>query len=108
MPQPTLAERGGAPDTGTIENEIEAYLLESCRAVGFLCWKFTSPGRAGVPDRVVIAPRVTVFVEVKRPGGRLRRLQQTVRAKMLRAGAAVYVVDSRSAVDALVAELAAD
>ncbi|SIO87022.1 VRR-NUC domain-containing protein [Nocardiopsis sp. JB363] len=105
----TIADRAAsATDAGTIENEIEAYLLENCRTVGFLCWKFTSPGRAGVPDRVVITPWATVFVEVKRPGGRLRRLQQAIRAKMLRAGAAVYVVDSRSAVDALVAELAAD
>lgn len=105
----TIADRAApATDTGTIENEIEAYLLKSCRAVGFLCWKFTSPGRAGVPDRVVISPRATVFVEVKRPGERLRRLQQAVKTKMLGAGAAVYVVDSRSAVDALIAELASD
>lgn len=102
----TIADCAGSA-TGTIENEIEAYLLESCRSAGWLCWKFTSPGRAGVPDRVVITPRTTVFVEVKRPGGRLRRLQQAIRTKMLRAGAAVHVVDNRSAVDALVTELAA-
>lgn len=95
-------------DTGTTESEIENYLLHACRAAGFLCWKFTSPGRAGVPDRVVIAPRATVFVEVKRPGGRLRRLQRAIRAKMLHAGAVVYVVDDQPAVDALVTELAAD
>lgn len=89
-----------------LEAEIEAHLLARCRRVGFLCLKFTSPARAGVPDRVVIARAATVFVEVKRPGGRLRRLQQVVIDKMRRAGAEVHVVDTIEGVDELVHELA--
>lgn len=64
--------------------------------------KFTSPGRSGVPDRVVATPLGTVFVETKRPGGKLRRLQEVVIEKMRRAGAEVYVVDSVAGVDELV------
>lgn len=88
-----------------IEQDVEAHLLARCRQVGLLCLKFTSPARAGVPDRVVIAPAGTVFVEVKRPGGQLRRLQQVVIEKMRQAGAEVHVVDTIERVDELVDEL---
>lgn len=87
--------------TALRERRIERLLLDRCRDHGYLCLKFTSPGRPGVPDRVVITPGGTVFVEVKRPGGRLRRLQKETTAKMRRAGAEVHVVDDERAVDAL-------
>ncbi|MDP5226895.1 MULTISPECIES: VRR-NUC domain-containing protein [Arthrobacter] len=87
------------------EQKVEAHLLARCREVGFLCWKFTSPGRAGVPDRVVVAPTGTVFVETKRPGGKLRRLQEQTIEKMRRAGAEVHVVDTVAGVDVLVERL---
>jgi hypothetical protein len=89
-----------------LEQKVEAHLLARCREMGFLCMKFTSPGRAGVPDRVVVTPARTVFVEAKRPGGKLRRLQQEVTEKMRRAGAEVHVVDSIVGVDELVESLA--
>lgn len=73
--------------------------------MGFLCMKFTSPGRSGVPDRVVITPTGTVFVETKRPGGKLRWLQEVVAEKMRRAGAEVHVVDSVAGDDELVEQL---
>lgn len=74
--------------------------------MGFLCMKFTSPARSGVPDRVVVTPMGTVFVETKRPGGKLSRLQEVVTEKMRRAGAEVHVVDSVADVDELVEHLA--
>ncbi|OYO00726.1 nuclease [Enemella evansiae] len=92
--------------TAMLERTVEARLLAQCREAGLLCLKFTSPGRAGVPDRVVIAPRATVFVETKRPGGKLRRLQEVVIGSMRRAGAEVHVVDTVAGVDELVDRLA--
>ncbi|TDO89546.1 VRR-NUC domain-containing protein [Enemella evansiae] len=89
-----------------LEHEVEAHLRARCRQMGFLCMKFTSPGRAGVPDRVVVTPAGTVFVETKRPGGKLRRLQEEVTEKMRRAGAEVHVVDTVAGVDELVERLA--
>lgn len=88
-----------------LEHTVEAHLLARCRRAGLLYLKLTSPGRAGVPDRIVIAPASTVFVEVKRPGDRLRRLQQVVIDKMRGAGATVHVVDTIAGVDDLVDEL---
>ncbi|MER6520054.1 VRR-NUC domain-containing protein [Streptomyces sp. NPDC001553] len=87
------------------ERAIEGYLLAQCREHGFLCLKFVSPARGGVPDRIVVAPCGTVFVEVKRPGGRLRKLQQLTHAKLRRHGAEVHVVDDKPSVDAFVANL---
>ncbi|MFE4834478.1 VRR-NUC domain-containing protein [Arthrobacter sp. NPDC056691] len=87
------------------ENHIESYLLSRCRANGFLCLKFVSPGRGGVPDRIVVAPNSTVFVEVKRPGGVLEKRQRITHARMRRHGAEIHVVDDGESVDGLVAHL---
>ncbi|MFJ8018648.1 VRR-NUC domain-containing protein [Streptomyces sp. NPDC096311] len=91
--------------TSPREGVIEAYLLAQCRAHGFLCLKFVSPARRGVPDRIVVALGRIVFVEVKRPGGQLQKLQQIMHAKLRRHGAEVHVVDDKPGVDAFVAYL---
>ncbi|MGW6602885.1 VRR-NUC domain-containing protein [Streptomyces sp. NPDC055036] len=91
--------------TSPRERDIEGYLLSQCRAHGFLCLKFVSPARGGVPDRIVVAPRGTVFVEVKRPGDQLRKLQQLTHAKLRRYGAEVHVVDDKPSVDAFIVHL---
>lgn len=88
-----------------LEHTIERHLIEICQRHSFLCWKFTSPGRTGVPDRVIITPAGTVFVELKRPGATLRPKQQIVVAAMRRAGGRVYTIDSIAAADDLVAAL---
>ena len=38
------------------EKSIEAKLVAAVKARGGVCWKFTSPGTAGVPDRIVMMP----------------------------------------------------
>lgn len=88
-----------------LESKIEDYLLEECTRHGFMCLKFISPGTNGVPDRVVISPTKTVFIEVKRPGGALRRLQGVITAEMRAAGAEVHLIDTRHDVDRLIAQL---
>ena len=87
------------------ETVIEGYLLKQSREHGFLCMKFTSPARDGVPDRIIVTPGGTVFVEVKRPGETLEKLQRATHIKMRRFGAVIHVVDDRPSVDALIHEL---
>lgn len=61
-----------------LEKFLEQKLVRRVKAAGGLCLKWSSPGAAGVPDRIVLLPggRV-IFVEMKRPqGGRLSKLQK--------------------------------
>lgn len=85
------------------EKTIEQRLVKKARALGALCYKFTSPGTIGVPDRMIVCPNGTVmFVEVKRPGEKLRP-NQVARVKQLENHhVQVFVVDSVEGVDGLV------
>ena len=38
------------------EKIIEEKLTKAVKQNGGVCWKFTSPGTAGVPDRIVLMP----------------------------------------------------
>lgn len=89
----------------TPEGVVEKYFLKRCKALGFMCLKFTSPGTRGVPDRVIIGHGWTVFVELKAPSEGLRRLQQEVIKDMRSHGAIVHVANSKELVDELLAEL---
>ena len=58
------------------EKIIEEKLTKAVKQNGGVCWKFTSPGTAGVPDRIVLMPGGRIaFVEVKAPGEKPRPLQ---------------------------------
>lgn len=91
----------------TREKKIEKRLLDGCRAAGMLCFKFTSPSRGGVPDRVVVSPGGTVFVELKRPGEKPTKRQAVTHEKIRRFGGEVFVVDSADSVDAFLTEMIA-
>ena len=76
------------------ENEIEAKLVTAVKAVGGVCWKFTSPGTAGVPDRIVLMPSGRIgFVEVKAPGETPRPLQRSRLKLLRRLGFKAFVLD---------------
>ncbi|MBU9378736.1 VRR-NUC domain-containing protein [Burkholderia gladioli] len=84
-----------------LEKTVEAYLVERVRALGGTAYKFTSPARASVPDRIVILPPGRAyFVEVKRPGGKLTRGQEREHEHLRRLGADVRVLDSIGAINA--------
>lgn len=77
------------------ENEIEEKLVVAVKAVGGVCWKFTSPGTAGVPDRIVLMPSGRIgFVEVKAPGETPRPLQRLRIRTLRRLGFKAFVLDS--------------
>lgn len=66
------------------ERDIEKILTEEVKREGGRAYKWTSPGNAGVPDRIVIFPnRKPIFVELKTEGGSLSPLQ-VVQIKRLR------------------------
>lgn len=75
------------------ESTIEARLVREVRKLGGLCYKFTSPGNPGVPDRIVILPDGrTIYVELKTEIGRLAKIQQWQLDEMRKRGADVRVL----------------
>lgn len=51
------------------ENRVEEKIVSEVKRRGGVAWKWVSPGRNGVPDRICILPGgKVVFVELKRPG----------------------------------------
>lgn len=89
---------------GKPENHVEGYLYDRVTAEEGMCLKFES-GINGVPDRIIILNRHTLFVETKARGKKPRRLQDIQFDRMRRAGADVRVIDTRELVDDLIAEL---
>lgn len=82
------------------ESKIEKYLQYRVELAGGQCWKWRSPGRRGVPDRIVLWPQGGVsFVELKAPGGRLSPLQKWTHAMMLSRDHHVAVLASIDEVD---------
>ncbi len=81
------------------EKEVERYLVEEVERAGGKALKFTSPGHAGVPDRLVLLPEgKCVFVEVKAPGKKMRPLQVKMAEQIQALGFPVACVDSEEAV----------
>lgn len=77
------------------EKSIEAKLVAAVKAVGGICWKFTSPGTSGVPDRIVLIPFGRIaFVEVKASGEKLRPLQRLRIRTLRRLGFKAFVLDN--------------
>ena len=86
------------------ERDVERYLVKECEKRGWLCWKFVSPGRRGVPDRVVIRSGGVAFVEVKRKGGRVSPLQIRRIEELTRRGVAARVVKTKGEIDEMIKE----
>jgi len=82
-------------DTNPLEKDIEAKVCAYAKKLGCLVYKFTSPARRSVPDRLFIAPLgVIFFIEFKRHGQKPTPAQQVEIEKMHAKGAQVFVVDS--------------
>lgn len=86
-----------------LEKEVERKFVKRAKDAGGAAYKFVSPGRIGVPDRLVLAPippehRAIVsmyvkFVELKKPGETPRPSQIREHNRLKRMGYSVYVVD---------------
>jgi hypothetical protein len=83
-----------------LERDIERYLVRRTIEHGGVAYKFVSPGRVGVADRIVLLPGGVVwFVELKTATGRLSPLQNVFAADMRRMGANYIVLRSKEEVD---------
>ena len=88
------------------EREIEGKLRDAVKAMGGVCWKFTSPGTAGVPDRIILMPQGKMaFVELKAPGEKPRALQLSRHRLLKRLGFKVYVLDNTEDIKNIIKEV---
>lgn len=84
------------------ESTIERELKNRIDDLGGACLKWASPGNRGVPDRIVLYQGDVIFVELKRPGQKLRPLQDYQRRKFQELGVDVEVIDSMEGVEEFV------
>lgn len=78
-----------------LEKVIEKKVCDYATGLGFVQYKFTSPQRRSVPDRLFISPRgVVFFVEFKRLGEKPTLAQATEHIKIKAKGVDVYVIDN--------------
>ena len=78
-----------------LEKQIEKAVCDYAKSKGVLCYKFVSPGHAGVPDRMFITPAGKVFfIEFKRMGGKATPLQMREIERLQSQGVNVAIVDN--------------
>lgn len=110
---------------GVRENKVEKYLDEKIKAIGGITRKWVSPGRDGVPDRVVLVPMtcaqlvawyeenyapgdtvaLVTLTEVKVTDGDKSGPQEREQVRLRDAGANVNTVYGEGGVDALLGAL---
>jgi len=75
------------------EADIERRFRRIVQAAGGYAFKFVSPGRRDVPDRLVALPGQPLFlVEMKKPGGIVRKGQRRLHAALGDIGHKVWVI----------------
>ena len=78
-----------------LEKELEKKLRDKVKKLGGKAYKFVSPGNAGVMDRIVLMPGgIIYFVEMKRPGGKLSKLQIVQKRTIEKLGFNVLIISS--------------
>ncbi len=77
-----------------LERDIEKRVCNYAKAEGLLVYKFTSPQRNAVPDRLFIRPDGSVFfIEFKAEGKKPTPAQEREHERLKGHGIRVYVVD---------------
>jgi len=78
-----------------LEKEIERKVCDYAKSKGVLAYKFTSPARHAVPDRLFIAPNgVMWFCEFKREGQKPTPAQEREHTRLRQQKVNVFVIDS--------------
>lgn len=75
------------------ESKIERAVCAYAKKKGMEVYKFVSPGRSGVPDRIFIHHGSILFIEFKAPGQKPRPLQQHEIDKLVKHNMMTAVVD---------------
>lgn len=86
-----------------LESTVETKLRKSVKAQGGIAYKFVSPARRHVPDRLILLPikpehvdivaEYIMFVETKATGKKANRGQKREHARIRKLGFKVGVID---------------
>lgn len=88
------------------EKELEEMFRDAVRKAGGCAYKFVSPGKSGVPDRLVVLPGNCIgFVELKAPGKQPRADQRHRQKELKRLGCYVAVLDDPEDIDRIIREI---
>lgn len=75
------------------ESSIERYYMDKISKLGFIPYKFVSPGNPGVPDRLIFGQYPDVWlIEIKDIGGELSPYQINQIARLSKLGWKVAVL----------------
>lgn len=78
-----------------LEKQIEAKVCDYAKEKGLLVYKFTSPARAAVPDRLFVLPSGrTFFCEFKREGQKPTPAQEREHHRLRLHKVCVFVIDN--------------
>lgn len=89
-----------------LEKEIEKALVRKTKECGGMAWKFVSPGKSGVPDRIILLPNGKMgFVELKAPGKEMRELQKKRKKQLEELGFKVFTVDGTERIEGVLNEI---
>ena len=90
------------------ESHIEKKVCEYAKSLGWLVYKFVSPGKRSVPDRIFLRDGWTFFIEFKGPDKLPTQAQLREIRKIVNTGHLVFVVNGidmgRGIVDMMSAE----
>jgi hypothetical protein len=76
-----------------LEKDIEKRVCDYARELGVIPYKFTSPNRAAVPDRMFVFKGRIWFIEFKRFGQKATEPQLREHARLQAQQFDVYVID---------------
>jgi VRR-NUC domain len=83
-----------------LERDLEGYFTAQCKKLGIISLKLNVRYSRGWPDRIVVMPDQRVmWVELKRPGGKLSPLQAKIHTTFKQYGHVVHVIDSKEGID---------
>ncbi|MGL4755700.1 MAG: hypothetical protein ACRCXB_25355 [Aeromonadaceae bacterium] len=92
-----------------LEKHIESRVCDYAKSKNILVYKFTSPARGAVPDRIFVLPDGRVFfIEFKRGGQKPTAAQEREHNRLRGHNANVFVVDNvdsgQTVIDAMVSK----
>ncbi len=76
------------------ESKIEKEVIKYAETLGWLVYKFTSPGLRGVPDRLFLKNGTAIFIEFKATNKHPSRIQVKRMQEIMKAGFRVHYINT--------------